>query len=155
MVAGLPGKNKLSKHGNWSGNGVAREHVIEVVCGYWYATTNVIGCAFFANFDDYQGELSPYIGPVDAQGRGMAQKRFIGIVRKIDRASLPGGGKPDLQPTADGVLYPHHGRVHGAGDTDGQPDHQGFCDRHPIVCEGVYLTCVVCVACVPKKSRYT
>lgn len=88
MVAGLPPKNKLSKHGNGSGNGIAREHVIDVDCGYWYAVTNVIGRAFFASFNDHQGELSPYIGPVDAGGGVMSPKRFNGIVRKIGRAYL-------------------------------------------------------------------
>ncbi|CAM9791934.1 unnamed protein product [Ectocarpus sp. 6 AP-2014] len=88
MVAGLPPKNNLSKHGHGSGNGVAREHVIDVDCGYWNAVTNVIGRAFFESFDDPQGELSPYIGPVDARGGVMAQKRFNGIVKKIGRAYL-------------------------------------------------------------------
>ncbi|CAM9413830.1 unnamed protein product [Pylaiella littoralis] len=88
MVAGLPPKNKLSKHGNGSGNGIAREHVIDVDCGHWYAVTNVIGRAFFASFDDHQGELSPYIGPVNAGGGVMSPKRFNGIVKKIGRAYL-------------------------------------------------------------------
>ncbi|CAM9122195.1 unnamed protein product [Ectocarpus sp. 12 AP-2014] len=88
MVAGLPEKHKLSKHGNGGGNGVAREHVIDVDCGHWYAVTNVIGRAFFTSFDVHRGELSPYIGPVDARGGVMSAKRFNGIVKKIGRAYL-------------------------------------------------------------------
>lgn len=88
MVAGLPKKSKVSQHGNGSGNGVAREHVIDVDCGEWYAITTIIGRPFFRSFDDYDGEQSPYIGPVDERGRAMSQKRFNRIVRKIGRSYL-------------------------------------------------------------------
>lgn len=88
MVAGLPKKSKVSKHGNGSGNGVAREHVIDVDCAEWHAITTVIGRPFFRSFDDYDGKQSPYIGPVDERGHAMKQKRFNGIVQKIGRSYL-------------------------------------------------------------------
>eukprot|EP00903_Cladosiphon_okamuranus_P019547 g17978.t1 len=88
MVAGLPKKSKVSKHGNGSGNGVAREHVIDDGCAEWHAITNVIGRPFFRSFDDYDGKQSPYIGPVDEKGHAMSQKRFNRIVRKIGRSYL-------------------------------------------------------------------
>eukprot|EP00903_Cladosiphon_okamuranus_P011968 g11240.t1 len=88
MVAGLPKKSKVSKHGNGSGNGVAREHVIHDDCAEWHAITTVIGRPFFRSFDDYDGKQSPYIGPVDERGHAMSQKRFNRIVRKIGRSFL-------------------------------------------------------------------
>ncbi|CAM9667570.1 unnamed protein product [Ectocarpus sp. 4 AP-2014] len=88
MVVGLPGKHKNSKHGNGSGNGVAREHVIDVDCAHWYAITNIIGHPFFKSFGVVEGELSPYIGPVDAEGGIMTIKRFNGFVGKIGQAYL-------------------------------------------------------------------
>lgn len=88
MVAGLPKKSKVSKHGNGSGNGVAREHVIDDDCAEWYAITTIIGRPFFRSFDDFDGQQSPYIGPVDKRGRKMSHKRFNGIVKKIGRSYL-------------------------------------------------------------------
>lgn len=88
MVAGLPKKSKVSKHGNGSGNGVAREHVIDDDCAEWYAITTVIGRPFFRSFDDFDGKQSPYIGPVDKRGLAMPQKRFNRIVAKIGRSYL-------------------------------------------------------------------
>ncbi|CAM9873280.1 unnamed protein product, partial [Ectocarpus fasciculatus] len=88
MVAGLPKKSKVSKHGNGSGNGVAREHVIDVDCGDWYAITTIIGRPFFRSFDDYDDKQSPYIGPVDERGHAMSQKRFNRIVKEIGRSYL-------------------------------------------------------------------
>lgn len=85
MVVGLPCSNKVSGQG---GNGYAHEHIIDRDCGYWHAAMVVIGEAFFRSFDDNQDDLSPYIGPVDAKGVTMTEKRFNGILKKIGRSYL-------------------------------------------------------------------
>lgn len=88
MVVTLPKKSKVSTHGNGSGGGVAREHVIDAVCDIWYAVLNVIGRPFFRSFDDYDHEQSPYIGPWDRAGGEMSILRFNNILRKVGQAYL-------------------------------------------------------------------
>lgn len=86
MVVGLPEKNKVSGH---RGNGFAHEHIIDRDCGHWQAVSVVIGEAFFRSHDDIDEDaLSPYIGPVDADGATMSDKRFNLILKKLGRAYL-------------------------------------------------------------------
>lgn len=88
MVAGLPGKNKNDNKGGGGGGVAAQEHVIDVNCGEWYAVMIVIGRPFYRSLGGYPGQQSPYIGPLDAAGGAMPQKRFNAILGKLGRAYL-------------------------------------------------------------------
>ncbi|CAM9835264.1 unnamed protein product [Ectocarpus sp. 6 AP-2014] len=88
VVARLPGKSKVSKHGNGSGDGAAQEHVIDVDTGDWYATSNVVGRAFHRSFSGNNSIASQFIGPMDKKGNDMKPERFKGILKKIGQAYL-------------------------------------------------------------------